>query len=266
MNVEEILSQINLPKWPQLMIVGNDVTVDQAKEIIFRTDDALYSPEYKGNNKSFERSMLRLLGHEFLTQIGLGNTYFLKSETQRKMDLVGLDYVVSNYAYSAFIGGPYGFCSPEGKIYFEDNVGKWPSAFDIYKDLVNLASSFPYLEFKSSLYNGESCEEGSQCVVSFLVSGGEVNVKPGVDFNLRDHMSSESKTNIFLARLSNPKSTELGLNEHWYFEFAQRYRQAMYSAILSHDFSEVEGAFFAEEIAQKFDEYCCEHFGVSVSV
>ena len=30
-----------LPKWPQMLVVGKDITVEQAKEIIFATDSQL---------------------------------------------------------------------------------------------------------------------------------------------------------------------------------------------------------------------------------
>ena len=48
----------HLPKWPQMIVTGKRVTVDQAKEIIFRTDSFLSdASDYSGGNaRNFNRN------------------------------------------------------------------------------------------------------------------------------------------------------------------------------------------------------------------
>ena len=45
------LLNLGLPKWPQMMVTGKHVTLEQAKEIIFRTDPFLVdTSKYSGGN------------------------------------------------------------------------------------------------------------------------------------------------------------------------------------------------------------------------
>lgn len=54
-SVISALSAGSLPKWPQMIVTGKPVTIDQAKEIIFRTDSFLTSSDEfaGGNNREF---------------------------------------------------------------------------------------------------------------------------------------------------------------------------------------------------------------------
>lgn len=208
-----------LPKWPQLMIVGEDVTPLQAKEIIFRTDDFVICPEYKGNNKKFTDEYAKLCGfyisdeEKFSDNKKCREIWDLKKFISDKISRIELGYVQNDWGVSCYVYGPHGFCSPEGKIYFQENVGKWPNVEDIYDDFVNLAKAFPFLKFKASLYDGEHCEENTSLVVSFIVENGHVTMTDG-DFDLKSHY--EEKPFLFLDR------NELGYPFEWYEEFADR--------------------------------------------
>jgi hypothetical protein len=54
-SVISVLSSGSLPKWPQMIVTGKPVTVENAKDIIFRTDSFLTSSDEfsGGNNKEF---------------------------------------------------------------------------------------------------------------------------------------------------------------------------------------------------------------------
>ena len=97
----------DLPKWPQLMIVGDDVTIEQAKDIILKTDDFLTScSEYSGGNATQFNDQYRKVS----TLETLWGKWDLEIELRKELGCVNLGYIPSQYASSAFIYGPYGFC------------------------------------------------------------------------------------------------------------------------------------------------------------
>lgn len=63
------LLNLGLPKWPQMIVTGQSVTVDQAKNIILRTDSFLTDP-YKwsgGNNHKFNTKYREMAGLRLMT-------------------------------------------------------------------------------------------------------------------------------------------------------------------------------------------------------
>lgn len=219
-----------LPKWPQLMIVGDPVSHEQAKDIIFRTDSALYDPKYHGNDKQFEKRFYDTSGLTKLTEhctsqdgdINFIKWYDILDKVEEELQYIELNYVRSSYAYSAYIGGPVGFCSPSGRIFFQENVGKWPSVEEVYQDFVNIAKAFPYLKFKATLYDNEACEDYKSPVVSFVINDGYVIIT-NQDFDLLnwDNHPPIDDDKAFSRLLRNG---ELGLPRDWYIEQAQRIR------------------------------------------
>lgn len=214
---------VNLPKWPQMLISGSPVTPEQAKEIIFRTD-AFLTDAYGyngGNNIEFNEHYRNSSG---LSMLDGGDNYAKKFDfnnyVKEKVGFIELNYVPSDFASSCFVGGPDGFCSPDGEIKFSNNVGKWPSAEVIYEDLVELAEAFPFLEMKCTLMDGESCEENTKPVISFDVCNGVVCVTDS-------HLEREDGPELFdtsrlLASLRGDLSGELGLPKEWYAEYITR--------------------------------------------
>lgn len=55
---------ISLPKWPQMRVIGEQVPVELAEEIILRTDD-FFGPFAGGNNREFDKAARKLfIGYE----------------------------------------------------------------------------------------------------------------------------------------------------------------------------------------------------------
>lgn len=224
---------LDLPKWPQLMIVGDPVSEDQAKEIIFRTETFLTdASEYAGgNNKGFNASYLRESGMDVLKGLCPGDwmySHTVMQHVRARIGFVSLDYVHNTWASSSYIFGPYGFCSPDGDIYYNHNLGKYPGVQEVYNDFVRIAQAFPFLKFKASLYSGEHCEENTHCVVSFIVQSGEVQITDE-DFNLRQF--NQPHDFALAVQKMQDSDREQGLPYKWIMEFQRRVKALVPEAI-----------------------------------
>ncbi|MND91206.1 hypothetical protein D3C80_833190 [compost metagenome] len=192
-----------LPKWPQIMIVGDDVTEEQAQDIILRTDKFItgiseaISRRFEPLREMIQRqsgmdAIVKAANKEARERDHEGIAYFLKYHAQKHIrDALGfcsMECIHNTWAASSYLYGAYGFCSPEGKIFYCDNSrGSYPSTQAYYEDLISLAKAFPYLRFKSSMYGGEHCDDNEvKCVISFVVENGTVT-PTREDFGLRQY-------------------------------------------------------------------------------
>ena len=221
----------HLPKWPQMIVTGKRVTVDQAKEIIFRTDSFLSdASDYSGGNaRNFNRNYRTKAGLDLLSverKYPEGHTYrdvdWEKQETLREaLEFIHTEYVTNNWGSCAFIFGPHGWCHPDGTILYSDNIGKWPELESVYDDWAKIAEAFPFLDLNVTLMNKESCEDDSIPVINFRVANGKVTVEPPdlsvhCDPPLRDF--EEDFDDLSLP----PEYRELGLPLVWYDDFSER--------------------------------------------
>ena len=173
----------SLVKWPQCVIVGETVTKEQAREILLRTDGFFHG--YGSNDTEWDKKIWSEIG------LPIWNYYetfdidkYQKYEHDRqcfskKHKLLKLEYLGNNYISTCFISGPHGWCHPDGKIHFWDNIGKWPCWDGIYGDCKTLAKAFPFLNIKVYLFNQENnCEEyydyQKKCVGGFKIKNGRV--------------------------------------------------------------------------------------------
>ena len=194
------------------------VTLEQAKEIIFRTDTHLWNPVYGGNNKNHERRY----EEETKVKEHFSNIIDQLNFLQYLYDCVGvlnLEFIKSSYSYSAYIGGPTGFCSPSGKIFYNHNIGKWPSVEEVYNEFNLIADAFPFISLKATIYNQESCYSlYSIPVVHFIVENGIVTIteqSQGLD---KYKTVNEKKFEEHISAMINDSSRELGLPHEWYDE------------------------------------------------
>jgi hypothetical protein len=224
---------LDLPKWPQLMIVGDPVSEDQAKDIIFRTETFLTDPSdiAGGNNRGFNASYLRESGMADLKASGQEDWMYkhtVMEYVRGRIGFVNLEYLHNTWASSSYVYGPYGFCSPGGEIFYDHNIGKYPSVLEVYTDFVRIAQAFPYLKFKASLYSGEHGDEEAQCVVSFVVQSGDVTMTME-DFNLRAYHRPHDIADAVKKMLSGDR--EQGLPFKWIVEFQRRVKALIPEAI-----------------------------------
>lgn len=224
------LANGSLPKWPQMLVTGKAVTVEQAKEIIFRTDEFLTDAStYSGGNArkfnvvyrklagldmlQYERTALD--GHKF-TDVYWDKQY----ELRERLKIVKTTYVENRWASSSFIGGPHGWCSPDGVISYSDNVGKWPSIEEIIEDWTTIAQAFPYLDLHVTLMSGESCEDDTHPVINIRVVDGNAFAE-APDITVHDIPEKEDMITKFVEHMHfGTLEREIGLPMEWYGEFA----------------------------------------------
>lgn len=244
--------EINLPKWPQMLVTGKPVTVDQAKEIIFRTDDFLTdTSEYSGgNNRDFNamyRSDAGLNRFEVKYTHGLEGEAAKEEQKKRekawrfsrvvreRADIINTQYVSNSWASSSFVFGGHGWCSPQGEIYYVDNVGKWPSVEDVTQDWEVLAREFPFLNLTATLMSGESGDEESKPLVNIVVADGKVTLEEG-DVSVHSKLVPHKRNFDDIGAFLGDSRKELGLPTHWYGEMAARVR-AIVDSITEEDLS-----------------------------
>lgn len=213
---------VSLPKWPQMIVTGKNVTIDQAKDIIFRTDRFLteFSEYSGGNNYTFNQQYRDKAGiTNFLEKKFYQNfdRYIFEDKIKEELQIIDTEYVNNNWASSCYIYGPHGWCSPEGKIYYRDNVGKWPSVYEIEHDWQNIATAFPYLDLHVTFMNGEHCEDHIKPLINIRVINGTAFIE---EPNLSVH-----NLNDFVER--NFGVSEIGLPKDWYDEFANKVNNAI---------------------------------------
>ena len=177
---------MGLPKWPQMIVRGQPVTLDQAKEIIRRTDRA-FTSHLSGNDHKTVRNIAQRLGLPASMYSAYDGQpvdekaerdWQAAEEFRALWGTISTEYVTNNWVSSSFIYGPHGWCHPDGTISYDHNVGKWPDLDDIIKDWDTLATAFPFLDVTITLMNGESCEDSTRPVVTLKVKDGNVTVCP----------------------------------------------------------------------------------------
>lgn len=253
---QELLAQ-GLPKWPQHYVTGVSVTVEQAKEIIRRTD-TFFTQGYGGNNHEYDRAVRQMMGmapsfsdrpyEKFPgddAPQAEKDAFYARRRAEAEADRVvytafekrwhplRTSYVHNSWVSCAFIGGPHGWCHPDGRIGYVDNVGKWPSIEDVLGDWKILAEAFPFLDIGVTLYDGESCEDGTRPVVSMVIRAGKAELADPVAVNVhvrhekanRRADSTGSSVTEFIVSYSNPRR-EQGLPDEWIEEWAAKFGKA----------------------------------------
>lgn len=177
MSDNELLER-DLPKWPQMVVTGSPVTKEQALEIIRRTDS--FMVYQGGSNRPFIREaveILRLPGAWWAGNYESPQEWRAqRNQWAKKWGYIETSYVVNAWISSSFIGGPHGWCHPDGTIGYIDNVGcKWPIVAEVYLEWKRIAEAFPFLELEVTLMDGEGSENPSP-VVSMLIRRGKVKL------------------------------------------------------------------------------------------
>lgn len=238
MNIQQTIDSLavgSLPKWPQMLVTGKPVSIDQAKEIIFLTDDFFTNAsDYSGgNDHEFNRNYRKLAGLNQLqvekrypeghayNDADWGRMYAMRNA----IGVLSLEYIGNDWASSSFIGGPHGWCHPDGTISFGDNVGKWPSIEEVLDEWVGVARAFPFLDLHVTLMSGESCED-SDPVINIRVINGTATLE-APDDSVHNNITNRSAESLIASFISQMHSPELGLPEDWYDEFAARVRTAI---------------------------------------
>ena len=231
-------------------MTGAPVTVDQAKEIIFRTDRSIRSPSswnIGGNDKQFRNKLVFKFGwnlfeelHELddarrkkclaepqmeLELVAHLNAWELQNEWSARMGMISTEYVYNSFLSTAYIGGPAGWCNPDGRVQFENhNYGKWPSVEEILKDWQALATAFPFIDLVNTLYDNEHCESNAIPVCSIVVKDGTASVhEPDETLHERmPNMNFDLHLDNLAGIMHGNYSFERGWPTEWIEEFSIR--------------------------------------------
>ena len=191
---------IVLPKWPAMVVKGRNVTLEQAAEIIIKTDSHLPDFKYAGNDDALAKKMNELFGIPWESYGGKDfdhNTYWnTKQRLSNKLGCIELAYLTNDRIISSYVGGPHGWCNWQGNIFTNSyNIGKWPEVEEVAQDWGNIAEAFPFLELQCQLFSEEQCsDEPTISLVTFNVKKGHVTVLPtteqGYDTPVDDFQSN----------------------------------------------------------------------------
>jgi hypothetical protein len=233
------LLERGLPKWPQMLVSGTPIKPEQALEIIRRTDEFFRHPS--GNDQYFVDTWRKKFGmpaelpYSRASKMPDKEWWALIDKQRKEMAawqkewgvMDDPQYVTNTWLSSCYIGGPYGWCWPDGTILFRENVGKWPSVEDVLADWSDIAKTFPFLELGVDLRSAENCEE-NESVVGFLVKGGAVEVVDSQKMNplngfpaLPSDSSLEAQLDARIASGFNPAS-EHGISDEVLEKWAER--------------------------------------------
>lgn len=173
-----------LPKWPALVVKGKPVTKDQAKEILIRTSSFYFGCNDKEWENDINEIVYGVRSNSFAVSEALMNklnitkdeAYEMEQKLSERYHPLDLYYLRNERIASSWIGGPYGWCSWNGKIGASNyNIGKYPSVTEVYNEWVQIAEAFPYLDLKCQLMDSEAGEnEEPKPVVEFEIKNGKV--------------------------------------------------------------------------------------------
>lgn len=231
-------------KWPQLLIAGDRVTVEQAKDIILRTDQ-FFAGDAIGNNRDWICKTLEKLGikeldwgyYNYHDRVGdrIKNMYELSDMYKANLGHVETEYVNNCWASSSYIFGPFGWCHPDGTLHHTKNIGKWPETDSVLEDFHQIATAFPYVNMQAVLMDGgefsdEVSDEESKPDVAFNISHGVVTMASCQDDVEQVYQSIKRKHEDVEVSRSFSYFKEQGLPEAWFDEFAVKTNAAIKKA------------------------------------
>jgi hypothetical protein len=186
--------EIDLPKWPALVVVGKPVTREQAMQILIRTDDLYFSTNDriwdKQLNEYFYDLTIDEAGYNSDTDAirkklnlpkdgGWNEIYEYQNSYTSAVKSISLSYLKNQRIGSSWIGGPHGWCDWRGNIHSCNyNIGKWPTVPEIYNEWEKIAKAFPFLDLTCQLMGHEAGEEDTAVnpVIQFRIKGGKVKM------------------------------------------------------------------------------------------
>lgn len=169
------LPNISLPKWARMVVDGDNVTSEQAAEIIIRTSDL----HFFSNDRSWTRQLNEVLG--------VSDDGKQLERAENELGVIHLYYLQNYQIASANIQGPYGWCSWDGKIGCDYNIGKWPRVESVLEEWQTIAKEWRFLNLRCQVWNIEKYFSEDNCssdedyvkpspVVEYIVKDGNVTL------------------------------------------------------------------------------------------
>jgi len=224
-----------LPKWPQMRVIGKPIDPIYAREIIRRTDSFFSWPS--GNNKTWVNWVKNTLSIPNEPSGPYASDIWAQYTDRRDTWLANWGYVETNYVRndwisSSFIFGPHGWCHPDGKIFYADNVGKWPESTSLIDEWTTIAKTFPGLHINIVFMNGENVEEHTEIIFGIFIRDQEVLVH-GADqaqlywdaFGKREFggwANDRDISEVLSLRFGDNPMAEVGISREQIIEWGQR--------------------------------------------
>ena len=175
--------EIGLPKWPRMAVIGDPVTIEQAAEILVRTQcwSYIHCNDHQWNDAVAEISGYpqELPYNEQPTDTDTRMTMFnqlwaLRDKWVAEHRIIpNLEYLHNDQIASCYIGGPHGWCNWNGHIGCNDyNIGKWPSVETVYDEWQLIATTFPYLSLRCQLFSEHENGNAGAPLVQFNIDDG----------------------------------------------------------------------------------------------
>ena len=222
-----------LPKWPQMRVIGKPITSEQAKEIIFKTDDFLTDiSRYSGGNKRAFNTAYReaagLAGRDDVEDIHTMDRFEFQTQLRASLGCLELEYLGNHWASSSFVYGAHGWCHPDGTLFNRYNVGQWPTEGDLIAEWSRIAETFPFLDLHAMFMSGANCEDNTEMVFGLHVVNGKIEryeePKPEIVEAWETKLKAQPEP-VFLWG-ENGLANENGLPGEWVAEYAARVRKA----------------------------------------
>lgn len=217
--------KIDLPKWPQMIVTGENISESKAKEILFRTDSFFIDINPGAMEDKFIEEYKRV---SCLNRLDASDPDYFKNKDiiNNALGHIYLEYLSNNYAYSRFIYGPHGWCNPNGTMFYEDNIGKWPSVEDVYKEWCIIYKEFPFLNLNVTIMSGEECEDGKRPLLNIKIcDNGVIMEEP----NLEVHKEIDKRPLAKKFSALSMYNSKFGVPKNWYTEKALKIREMLYA-------------------------------------
>jgi hypothetical protein len=181
-------------KWPRLLVVGENVTEQQADEILIRTNEWGW---LHGNDRAWSAAVEHVAGtygrpgevdkapgedHDAWVVRWRAQMDQMRAWEER-IGVLQLSYLSNEQVMSSWIGGPHGWCNWAGEIGCSTyNLGKWPSEEAVTEDWTAIAAAFPFLDLTAQCVENEG--DGA-LAAEWRVKDGRVEYNPEPQKQLR---------------------------------------------------------------------------------
>ncbi|MFE0472711.1 hypothetical protein ACFW2V_13950 [Streptomyces sp. NPDC058947] len=171
--------EVELPKWPRLMVRGRNVRPEQADLVILRTTS------FPGGLTCSERKVNSLLRRTFGITTEPYSAEWLKQWERAAVDVGALDlqYIYNDQLASYSASGAHGWMSWGGQVFTSGMslLSKHPTVGEVTDDWRNIAHAFPFLHLTAQLVAEEWNDafdrvERYRPLVAWTVANGAVEL------------------------------------------------------------------------------------------
>lgn len=145
------MEDMGWPKWPKLLMVGETVKPEQAREILIRTNH-WFLLEYNYSHDIIGETIKKFYTKTLEPEHQISGNSIDTEDLIKKLDVIHLHYLDNARIQSSWIGGLKGWMNWDGRLFTNNyNIGKWPTEDELISDIETIIKAFPYLDFELQL-------------------------------------------------------------------------------------------------------------------